>query len=306
MGHLQWSGHTAYPRGTLPGIGLHQFAANLFAATSGSVTLNCVYESAGGAAALISKVADGQVDVGDLYCGGLSRIDSIFGVATLPFNSGSSASARAQLAVGRKAYETKFHELGVHLLYVTPWPPTGIWSARQIQSLSDLTGLRIRTYDDLSVRVFERAGAHAVELSIGQALEHIRNGKLDALLSSGDGVAGTLFREYLPHFYDIRYATPISFVVIHKPTYDRLGGNLREIVNRAAFRAERRLWDELDARILENEARMTDEGITMGAQLADEIMRTLLLCARAASVEERKLAARTFGESFVDVFIDAT
>jgi TRAP-type C4-dicarboxylate transport system substrate-binding protein len=273
--HSRWIAKTAYPPGTVPAMGLERFAAHLCALTGQATLLDRVHATEMNASGVLSNITSGQIQVGDLYCGGLRKHAPVLALSTRPFRAHSTAAARALAASCRPAYEESLRALGVRLLYMTAWPPTGLWSAQQIESLQDLNGLRLRTYDDLSARVFRGAGAHAVELPIKNAVEQLGTGQLNGILSSGDGAAGSAFREFLPYFYDIRYAIPLCFVVMTQKTYAGLDLALRDAVRQAASSVEQALWDELDDRMQQNNARMTAEGVCVHAQLPDDVIAAL-------------------------------
>src|SRR4029078_3885131 len=94
--------------------------------------------------------------------------------------------------------------------YLTPWPPSGIWSKTPLKSPLDLAGLSIRTYDKTSTDVFFSVRAKAASISFADAMPKLVDGSINAVLSSGDGGAGRKLWEYLPCFREITYYVTIS------------------------------------------------------------------------------------------------
>src|SRR5205085_6577667 len=103
-------------------------------------------------------------------------------------------------AKARPLYEKALQSRGLKLLYLTVWPSTGIWSDKAIATPDDLRRLAIRTYDASSTEVMRAAGASAELLPLSDAVAALKEGRLNAFLTSGDGGAGRKLWDYLPHF----------------------------------------------------------------------------------------------------------
>jgi TRAP-type C4-dicarboxylate transport system substrate-binding protein len=217
------------------------------------------------------------LEIVDLYCGALSKVDRIFQIGSLPFQSGTPASAWQLLAAARSEYELRFAQHGVHLLYVSPWPPTGLWTREPIAHGSDFAGLRIRTYDDMSAAVVRLTGGEAQQMPISEAFEQLRLGSLDGVLSSGDGEAGQRLAEHLRYFHDVRYATPISFTIIGTELYQSMEESHRECLDTAAKAVESFLWHELSSRVLRNHASMLAAGVQVLADVPSPLKSAMRL-----------------------------
>src|SRR3546814_6704121 len=63
-------------------------------------------------------------------------------------------------------------------------PPSGIWTRKPLESLGDLKGLKIRTFDINSTRTFQRAGAAAVDMGFGDVAPALLDRKSTRLNSS--------------------------------------------------------------------------------------------------------------------------
>jgi TRAP-type C4-dicarboxylate transport system substrate-binding protein len=163
----------------------------------------------------------------------------------------------------------------LRLLYLTPWPPSGIWSKTPLKTASDLPGLSIRTYDKISTEVFASAGAKAVSINFADTMPKLADGSVNAVLSSGDGGAGRKLWEFLPYFSEITYSLPLSVAGVNQAVYDGLSGELRETVDAAARQTERELWLALSTRLQENYARMRQNGVTIDSHPAPAIVAAL-------------------------------
>lgn len=266
---------SAYPAATLPGVGLSRFANELCVLSRSKMTVDCRHDLPMQAPSILDAVRQGDFQIGDLYCGALSKVDQLFQIGSMPFQSSTQASALQLLAVARPHYEIAFETLGVHLAYVSPWPPTGLWTREPVRSRTEFEKLRISTYDDMSAAVVSSAGGQAVQMPIGEAFIHLREGSLEGVLSSGDGAAGQRLGEHLRCFYDIRYATPISFAVVNAQLYHDLSIDQRRLIDQAAETVERSLWSELDRRIRQNRIDMMVAGIRVFPSLEANLEQAL-------------------------------
>ena len=272
---IHWNAASAYPEGTLPGIGLSRFANELHILSGARATVECRHELPLQATSILDAVRRGDFQIGELYCGALSTVDRLFQIGSMPFQSSTRASAMQLLAVARPHYEQTFETLGVRLLYVSPWPPTGLWTREPVHSMTDLERLRISTYDDMSADVVRSAGGQAVQMPIGEALSRLRDGQLEGVLSSGDGAAGQRLGKYLRCFYDIKYATPISFAVMNAELYHGLAVDQRRLVDQAAQTIERSLWCDLDGRIRQNHRHMMAAGVQVFSDVDARLKQAL-------------------------------
>ena len=122
----------------------------------------------------------------------------------------SSTDASGLPTSARRFLDVALRKKGLRLLYLTPWPPSGIWSKAPLKSPSDLSALSICTYDRISSEVFASVGAKATTISFADTMPRLVDGSINAVLSSGDGGIGRKLWEFLPYFSEITYSLPLS------------------------------------------------------------------------------------------------
>src|ERR1700688_2587135 len=191
-----WDMPTEYPQNAMPGLGLTTFTKHVAELSRPSFDATAGIKSAG----MLTAIADGRVQAGDAFAGSLESEDAIFALPSLPFLVTSTADARRLADLARPYIATALHDRGQRLLYLTPWPPSGLWSKTPLKTMSDLSGLSIRTYDKTSREVFASAGAKATSISFADTMPKLVDGSINAVLSSGDGGAGRALWQFLPYF----------------------------------------------------------------------------------------------------------
>ena len=283
---------TEYPATSMPGQGVSTFADLVRAKTAGEVIIDASYDASKGikSADMIDAVEARKVDAGDAFAGALATKYPIFGVSSLPFLADSLSKARNLNKAARPAYEKLLAEHGQKLLYTTPWPASGIWSKRKLDSVAALKSLSIRTYDATSQAVMQKAGARAQNISFADAMPLIASGEVNAVLSSGDGGAGRKLWEHLPHFAEINYAMPVSIATMNLEAYQALDARTRRAIDQAAAQTETEQWKRIDGRLQQNYANMRKNGVAINTAVPLAV-RKALKDAAADSVKAWKAAA---------------
>ena len=279
-----WDMATEYPQSAMSGLGMTAFAKHVAALTDGKVVVQPSFDAAKGirSADMLTAIAQGRVQAGDAFAGALEAEDAIFTLPSLPFLVTSISDARQLADLARPTIAAALEKRGQRLLYLTPWPPSGIWSKTRLRTAADLAGLSIRTYDRTSREVFARAGAKASSISFAEVLPRLTEGSINAVLSSGDGDVGRTLWEYLPYFSEITYSLPMSVASVNQAAFDRLTPELREAVDTAGRLTETGLWVALESRLEQNHQRMRERGVTIDSDPAPALIAALQAGAAAA------------------------
>jgi TRAP-type C4-dicarboxylate transport system substrate-binding protein len=279
-----WNMSTEYPQSAMPGVGITTFAGRLAETSAGRLQIKPSFDTSGGirSADMIAAIVEGRVQAGDAFASTLSDVDPIFALASLPFLVGSIDDARRLADLARPFFAAALQKKGQRLLYLTPWPPSGIWSKTPLKTSADLANLSIRTYDTISSEVFAGAGAKASSISFADTMPKLADGSINAVLSSGDGGAGRELWKFLPYFSEITYSLPLSVAIVSQPIYDGLSPELREAVDTASRQTEDELWLAMSARQQDNYRRMRENGVTIESSLAPAVIAQLQSGAAAA------------------------
>jgi TRAP-type C4-dicarboxylate transport system substrate-binding protein len=272
-----WDMPTEYPQNAMPGLGLTTFAKHVAELGAGKLQIKPSFDASAGikSAGMLTAIAEGRVPAGDAFAGALEAEDAIYALPSLPFLVTSSADAKRLADIARPYLAAALQKKGLRLLYLTPWPPSGIWSRTPLKTPSDLAGLVIRTYDKTSIEVFSGVGAKAASISFADTMPKLVDGSLNAVLSSGDGGAGRKLWEYLPYFSEITYSLPLSVASVNQAVYDGLSPELRAAVDAAGRQTEVELWLALSTRLQENYQRMRQNGVTIDTNPAPAIVEAL-------------------------------
>lgn len=260
---VTWRMTTEYPENNISGIGLATFANRVAERTHGLVTVAPAFDNE---LKIVSgemprAALEGRIAGGDAFAGALSGIDPVLGLSTLPFLVQSVDVARASNERARPLYEKALAARGLKLLYLTIWPATGLWSDHPIAGAEELPKLDLRAYDTKSSEVMRAAGANAQFLPMDAAIAGLREHRLNAFLTSGDGGAGRKLWDFLPHFTAINYAMPVSIAFVRSDAFAALPEPTQKDVLDAAAETEQSQLALLADRTRQNYARMRENGV---------------------------------------------
>ncbi len=208
-------------------------------------------------------VADGALPIADTYVGPLGGIDPMFLLPSLPFLAKTPAEARRLFEIAKDDYDAVFEGANQKLLYASPWPPSGIWASRPVDSVEALANLKIRTYDANGTITLAAAGAAPIQLSWADVVPQLSAGGIEAVLTSAEGGVNAKFWEHVSHFTEVNYAMPLNMVHINNDTWSDLSDAQREAVLAAAEAAENYVWRAVEGRVAENYAEMQENGMTI-------------------------------------------
>lgn len=278
---VSWRMTTEYPQNNISGIGLTTFAERVAAHTNSFVTVANAFDNELkiNSGAMPRAATEGRIAGGDAFAGALSGLDPVLALSTLPFLVQSVDVARATNLRARPLYEKALAARGLKLLYVTIWPATGLWSEHTLANADDLAKLNLRAYDANSSEVMRAAGANAQFLPMDVALAGLREHRLNAFLTSGDGGAGRKLWDFLPCFTAINYAMPVSIAFVRSDAFAELPEPMQREVLAAAAETEQSQFALLAHRTTENYARMRDNGV----RIAEPAPASLIAALRTAS-----------------------
>ena len=272
-----WKMATEYPESNISGVGLATFGKILSSKSHGSVTTSNAFDNElkVSSGEMLQAARDHRIDGGDAFAGPLESSDPIFGLSSLPFVVQSVDTAKAVAARARPLYERALEARGLKLLYITIWPATGIWSEQALKTADDLRALSIRTYDNNSAQVMRTVGATAEYLPFNEAIAKVKEHKLNAILTSGDGGAGRKLWDDLHHFTPINYAIPISIAFVRQDSFDALPKKAQDEVEAAATETEKNQFELLANRTVENYDRMRSNGVSIDEPAPPDVIAAL-------------------------------
>ncbi|HVX99241.1 MAG TPA: TRAP transporter substrate-binding protein [Pseudorhodoplanes sp.] len=262
---VTWQLINEYPATALTGEADRFFADTVKDRTNGRVLIEPVPDAKSGLRTKdqLKAVSEGRYAMANSFAGALADESAIFLLSSLPFLTPTPEHARALYEAAAPLYERLFAERGQKLLYVSPWPPSGVWSSEPLSGRAALAALKIRTYDKTGTEVFGQVAAAANVVSFADLNARLESGDINAVLSSGDGGAGRQLWKYLKYFSEITYAIPLSFGSVSLAEWNKLDEATRRTIEQAGRETTDRQWQAMNGRVEKNYAIMRENGVTI-------------------------------------------
>ena len=273
----KWDMPTPYAAGNFHTENVVLFAADVEKATAGKLKIQ-VHPNASlfKANEIKRAVQGGQAQAGEILLSGYSNEDPLFGVDSVPFLATSYGDAAKLWKASKKPIEERFAKQGMIVLYSVPWPPQGIYSSKPINSVADLKGLKMRTYNPYTSRIAELAGAQPVTIQAAELAQAFATGAVNANITSGATGYDTKAWEVVKNYYDTQAWIPKNVVFVNKQAFDALDKASQEAVRKAAAAAEERGWKTSEEKASWDLEQLAKNGMTVAqpsAQLKSDFKK---------------------------------
>src|SRR5262245_21103116 len=183
-------------------------------------------------------VATGQAQLGEVLISIHENEDPIFGLDTIPFLASSYADVKKLYQARKAAMAAKLDSQGLMLLYAVPWGPQGLYAKKDINSIDDLKGLKMRAYNVGTTRIAELAGAQGVTIQAAELPQALATGTVNAFMTSGATGYDSKVWETMTHYYDCQAWIPANVILVSKAAFGGLDKPTQDAILKAAAAAE--------------------------------------------------------------------
>ena len=239
----KWNLPAAYPQDNFHTENLVAFAKDVSDATGGKLQI-AVHANASlfKAPEIKRAVQTGQAQAGEVLISIHENEDPIYGLDVVPFLATSFDQAKKLYDAQRPVMEKKLASQGMMLLFAVPWPPQGVFSKKELNTVEDLKGTKWRAYNPGTARIAELVGAQPVTVQAAELAQAMATGVVNAFITSGSTGYDTKAWESMSHFYDAQAWIPKNIIFANKAAFDALDKPSQEAVLKAAKTAEERGW----------------------------------------------------------------
>jgi len=293
-----WDMPTPYPDATFHTVNIQAFAKDVAERSKGELTITV--HSAGSLfkhPEIKNAVRNGQVPVGEFFLSLLTNENPAFGIDSQPFLATNYEDAKRLWAAQKPVVDKLLDGQGLMALYAVPWPPQGLYTKREVNSLADLRGMKFRTNNAVLEKLAQKAGAAPTQIEVPDIPQAFATGRVEAMITSPSTGANSKAWDYLSHFYDTQAWVPKNIVVVNKRAFQRLSASTQEAVLAAAAAAETRGWEMSQKETAEKIAVLKANGITVHTP-STELMDGLKALGKEM-IEEWKASAGSDGASIL-------
>lgn len=277
VAHAQttWKLATGYRSETFHGENIAQFGRTVETATQGRLKIELAPNgSLFPLNDIRQAVQDGKVQAGETIMSSLVKEIPIAGADSIPFVVGSYKSAQRLWQLQRPGMEREFSQRGLQILYAVPWPPQGLFVNRAVKAVADFKGMKMRSYNQTTVRIAEMMGAESVDISMGEVGRALGEGRLETMITSAvTGVDNKVWGS-IKHYYEINAWFPKNIVFVNAKDFSALPTKDRALVLAAASEAEQRGWIASEAVARDSTLELQRNGIKV-ERLTPELEREI-------------------------------
>ena len=271
----KWDMPTPYPDSNFHTKNVRQFADEIAKASGGK--LQITIHSANSLIKMPEikrAVQTGQVPIAEVLVAALANESAVFAFDSNPFLAPSYEKQRKLYAAARPVLEKRLDAQGMSLLYSVAWPPTAIHTKKEINSLADFKGMKLRSFSPVTSRLAELLGAIPVLIAAPEVPQALRTGMVDAQINSAAGGVDTQTWEATTHVYNLQAILPQNMVFVSKAAFARLDAATQKVVREAAAAAETRGWAASEAELDASLKTLASKGVKVmspNARLAAEL-----------------------------------
>ena len=182
----------------------------------------------------------GEAQIGERLLSAHANENAVFGYDSVPFLATSFEASDALRDAARPTLDALLNEQDMTLLYSVPWPPQGLYFAKEINSLSDAEGLKFRAYNAATARVAELGGMVPTQIEAAELKQALATGVVEAFISSGSTGVDEKVWEDLTNFYDAKAWLPRNTIFVNTGAYGALPAASQECLMSMAAEAEAR------------------------------------------------------------------
>lgn len=234
-----WDMPTAYPALNFQTVNAQEFSKCVATGTNGDI--NIVLHPNG---ALFKgndikrAVQTGQTQIGERLLSSHENENPIFGTDSIPFLATSYDDSVKLFGAARPQLEKVLDDQGLKLLYSVPWPPQGLYFKKEVNSIADMAGVKVRSYNKATARLAELTGMAPISIEAAEISQAMSAGVIASLITSAVTGQDSKVWEQLNHFYEVKAWMPRNAVILNKGVWDGLSKDKQAIVQDCAAKAE--------------------------------------------------------------------
>lgn len=299
--------NAVYPEANHTTQALMELSEKVNEATNGQVKIDVM---AGGALGyegpeLLSAVRDNAVPISDILTSGVAGDEPLFEIVTLPFLVQNYEEAKTLNEIARPYFDQVAEEKwNQKILYVIPWPFAGFWTQNPVESVEDMKGLKMRTYDTNGALVVEAGGGTPHPLPFSEVYSGLSTGIIDSVLTSPPTAVDASFWEVLNYYSPVNVTMATSFASINLDEFNKLDKETQEAILQAAKEVEEKLWEEVPVLDQEHVDITVENGIEV-IEVNDEFMQELTELTEDIRNDWLQNSAPQEAQEIVDKFYEA-
>lgn len=252
-------------------VNARKFAAEVGKATDGALT---IHVHAGATLGIkgpdtMRAVDEGIVDMADASAFQQVGTEPLLGLESLPYLVETFDELRQLYTIIREGIDAAYARHNQRVVYIVPWPNQNMFLDREVKSLDDLRGLKIRTYDKLSTDLALNLKMTPVQMPTTDVVAALAAGSLDAVMTSTTTAWAQKYWDFLKYTFRSNHTWSCVILSVNQQSLDRLTPAHREVFFALARKFEPEFWDVASRDDAEKLRILEENGMTTVEPSAD-------------------------------------
>ena len=217
----KWDMPMAYPASNFHSVNAKAFAECVKTATAGEID---IVTHPGGTLFkgndIKRAVQAGQTQIGERLLSSHENENPLFGLDFVPFITNSYEQSQKLYEAGKPEITKALDAQGLVLLYSVPWPPQGLYFKKDVNSVADMKGVKVRSYNNSTGRLSELSGMVPVQIEASEITQALITGVIESLITSAVTGQDSKAWEQLTSFYKVNAWQPRNFVIVEQGCMD--------------------------------------------------------------------------------------
>jgi TRAP-type C4-dicarboxylate transport system substrate-binding protein len=219
-------------------------------------------------------VQQGQVQLGEILLSAYGNEDIFFEIDSIPQLVLNTAQARRLHELSLPFVEARFARQGLIILYMVPWPPSGLYTNAPVETIEALRGGRMRTFNAVTNRFATLVGAAPTLVQAAEVPQAFATGVVNAMVTSAQTGVDSAAWDFARVFTPIGFTRTRNVVFMQRRAFDALPAAQQEAIRAAARVAETRGWAASDEATVAMQNTLASRGMTV-AQPTPALMEGL-------------------------------
>ena len=245
--------------------GLEMMSKRVAELTKGEVELRVEFGGTLGykGAEILKAVGDGQLDIAEMIASNVAGDAPVLGLRTLPMMVADWDEVALFDKLAKPYYDAACAKINQRVLAISPWPFGGLWANRKVETVADMKGLKLRSYDRNGALFAAAVGAQGLNVPYAEVYTGLATGLIDSTITSSISVREGKFYEVCKFHMPIRFATASSITTINENSWKKLTPDQQQALTTAAAECQAFLWDEVKKVVAANDAYCYENGVTL-------------------------------------------
>lgn len=243
---------------------------------------------------MLSAVRDGLVPIGDVFLNQQVGDEPLLGIQSLPYLMDSFEEMIEFQTYFRPLLDEIAARNNQKVIYTIPSPQQQIYTKVEIKTFADFSGIKIRSYDAASTKVFESAGMTPVQLPWGEVIPSLATGAIDAVATFAPFAVDGSFWEFLKYGYPTRQSWNLNAITVNLDAWADLDEEHRKAIEELGARLEPEFWQSAQDTDAAQMKVLEEQGMINGT-IDDDIRAQL----REKSVPLREAELKALGETAI-------